>query len=148
MIQLLFVCHGNICRSPMAEFVMKYLAAQSGREKEFTIASAATSTEELGHDIHHGTRRQLVRRGIPFTSRQAVQLQPEDYDRYDLFIGMDEENRREMTRLFGSDPDDKIHLLLEFAGSDRSIADPWYTGRFEDTFEDILEGCTALLEHT
>lgn len=148
MIQLLFVCHGNICRSPMAEFVMKHLAAQSGREREFSIASAATSTEEIGHDIHRGTREQLIAHGIPFSPREAVQLHRDDYDRYDFLIGMDEENRREMMRLFGHDPEEKIKLLMEFTGQSRSIADPWYTGRFDDTFRDILEGCTALLRYT
>ena len=144
---ILFICHGNICRSPMAEFVMKHLVALQGRGADFQIASAATSREELGSDIHPGTRRILVREGIPFSPRRAVQIRPQDYDKWDYLIGMDEENRLGMLRIFGGDPRQKVHLLLEYAKKGRDIADPWYTGNFDDTYRDIREGCDALLEH-
>ena len=147
MTKILFICHGNICRSPMAEFVMKELVRRAGLEREFLIESAATSREEIGNDIHYGTRTKLREMGIPFVRRAARQIRPEDYDRYDYLVAMDDENLYYMHRCWGSDPAGKIKMLLSFAGKDRDIADPWYTGNFDQTYDDILEGCTAFLSH-
>ena len=146
MTKILFVCHGNICRSPMAEFVMKDLTERQGLAGKFQIASAATSREELGNDIHPGTRRVLEREGIPFSSRQARQITKSDYEAYDYIIAMDRANLRNLERLLGGDPEGKFFLFLEFAGEHRDIADPWYTGNFDETYRDIKQGCTALLE--
>ena len=145
MKRILFVCHGNICRSPMAEFVMKHLVEQDGREAEFIIESAATSTEELGNDIHPGTRAKLDEEGIAYKRRGARQIIPEDYNEYDLLIGMDEENIRNMKRCFGGDSAHKVFKLLSFCGKTRDVADPWFTGNFDETYRDVLAGCTALL---
>ena len=145
MIKILFVCHGNICRSPMAEFVMKELVRRAGRESDFLIESAATSREELGNDMHYGTRTKLREMGIPFSRRAARQITINDYDRYDYLVAMDDENLYYMNRCWGGDPKNKIRMLLSFAGKDRDIADPWYTGNFDQTYEDVLEGCTAFL---
>ncbi len=145
MIKIMFVCHGNICRSPMAEFVMKKLVADKGMSEKFVIRSSATSTEEIGNDIHYGTRRTLDREGVPYTRRAAVQLTRTDYEKYDLFVGMDTANIRNMHRIFGSDPQGKIKKLLEYRGENRDVADPWYTGNFDETWNDIFEGCTSLL---
>jgi len=144
MMKIMFVCHGNICRSTMAEFVFKDIVRKKGLEDVFEIASSATSREEIGNDIHPGTRRKLTEEGVPFTRRRAVQLTRRDYDAYDMLIGMDAANIRNMMRIIGSDPENKMHLLLEFAGKNRGIADPWYTGNFEDTYADVREGCEAL----
>lgn len=141
VIKILFVCHGNICRSPMAEFVMKHLVKQSGLEEEFEIDSAATSTEEIGNDIYPPAKRKLTEKGVPFTRRAARQMRRADYDRYDLLICMDDYNIRNMMRILGSDPEHKVSTLLS-----RPVADPWYIGDFDSTYDDILEGCTALLE--
>lgn len=146
MKKILFVCHGNICRSPMAEFVMKKLVDEAGLSDEFEIASAATSTEEIGNSVYPPARRKLAEHGIRCDGKTARQLRKSDYDYYDLLIGMDEWNRRNMERMCGGDPDGKIFLLLEFVGSSREVADPWYTGDFEATWRDCLSGCTALLE--
>ena len=146
MIKILFVCHGNICRSPMAEFVMKELVRRAGRQDEFLIESAATSREELGNDMHYGTRTKLREMGIPFTRRAARQITINDYDRYDYLVAMDDENEYYMNRCWRPDPKHKIVRLLSFAEKSRDIADPWYTGNFDQTYEDILEGCTAFLE--
>ena len=146
MIKILFVCHGNICRSPMAEFVMKELVRRAGRENDFLIESAATSREELGNDMHYGTRQKLHEMGIPFTRRAARQITRADYDRYDYLVAMDDENIWYMNRCWSPDPAHKIVRLLSYAGKTRDIADPWYTGNFDQTYEDILEGCTAFLE--
>lgn len=146
MKKILFVCHGNICRSPMAEFVMKDIVRKNGADKRFIIESAATSTEEIGNDIHYGTRRKLMEKNIPFETRQARQITKEDYDYYDFLIAMDEENIYYMNKKWNNDPDDKIKMLLEFAGKKRAIADPWYTGNFDQTYDDVLEGCTALMK--
>lgn len=145
MIKVLFVCHGNICRSPMAEFVFKDIVAKAGVSDDFLIESAATSTEEIGNDMHYGTRTKLREEGIPFTRRAARQITAADYDKYDYLIAMDEENLYYMNRRWNNDPDGKISLLLEFAGKTREIADPWYTGNFDQTFLDVQEGCEALL---
>ena len=142
---ILFVCHGNICRSPMAEFVMKDLVRKAGLEDRFLIASKAARRDELGNDTHYGTRAKLRQMGVPFAKRRATLLDRSDYDAYDYLIGMDEENMRDMLRLFGGDPNGKIYKLLRFADEDRDVADPWYTGNFDETYEDVLKGCTALL---
>ena len=145
MIKLLFVCHGNICRSPMAEFVMKDLVAQAGLTDEIYIESAATSTEELGNPVHSGTRKKLAQYGISVAGKYARQITAKDYDTFDYLIGMDGYNIRNMKRIFGEDRDGKISKLLEFANKPGDIADPWYTGNFDETYEDVLEGCKALL---
>ena len=145
MTKILFICHGNICRTPMAEFVMKHMVREQGLEKNFYIASAATSREEIGNDIHYGTRAKLREEGIPFARRQAVQLRLEDYEKYDYLIAMDRNNLRNIQRIIGEDPAGKVRLLLEFAGEYRDIADPWYTGNFDQTYEDVKKGCEGLL---
>ena len=145
MTKILFICHGNICRSPMAEFVMKHMVREEGLEKNFYIASAATSREEIGNDIHYGTRAKLREEGILFARRQAVQLRLEDYEKYDYLIAMDRNNLRNIQRIIGEDPAGKVRLLLEFAGEYRDIADPWYTGNFDQTYEDVVKGCEGLL---
>ncbi len=148
MIKILFVCHGNICRSPMAEFVMKDMVQKAGAADDFFIASAATSTEEIGNPVHHGTRSRLAREGISVAGKYARQMTQRDYEEYDYLIGMDHWNLRNMQRITGPDTDNKLSLLLDYtdrAGAD--IADPWYTGNFEETYNDIVEGCTALLRN-
>jgi protein-tyrosine phosphatase len=146
MVRILFVCHGNICRSAMAEFVMKNLVKKAGREKDFFIESAATSTEELGNDMYPPAKAKLREVGVPFSRHCARQITKSDYNNYDLLIGMDSENLFYMNRCWNNDPENKIRLLLEFAGSDREVADPWYTGNFDRTYDDVLDGCTGLLE--
>ena len=146
MTKILFICHGNICRSPMAEFVMKDLVRKAGREADFIIASAATSREEIGHDIHYGTRAKLEQMHIPFNTRRAVQLTRADYANYDLLIAMDAENLQGIKRIIGTDLQKKVHLLLEYCGEPwTEVADPWYTGDFEATYNDVVRGCGALL---
>ncbi len=147
MIKILFVCHGNICRSPMAEFVMKELVEQAGLKQRFIIASAATSAEEIGNDIHWGTRKKLLAENIPFSPRSARRLTPVDYEQYDYLIGMDDANLRNMKRIFGDDPNHKIFTLLDFTDHPKAIADPWYTGDFDETFSDITKGCKAFLSY-
>ena len=144
MKKILFICHGNICRSTMAEFVFTHLARQAGFEVE--VASKATSTEELGNPVHHGTRRILAEKGIPMWEHYTEQMTRADYDRYDLLIGMDGRNLQNMLRICGGDPQGKIHLLLDYAGGG-DIADPWYTGNFEPTYRDVTAGCEGLLKH-
>ena len=129
----------------MAEFVMKELVRRAGLQNDFLIESAATSREELGNDMHYGTRTKLREMGIPFTRRAARQITINDYDRYDYLVAMDDENLYYMNRCWGGDPKNKIRMLLSFAGKDRDIADPWYTGNFDQTYEDVLEGCQAFL---
>ena len=145
MIKILFVCHGNICRSPMAEFVMKDMVRRAGLEGEFVIASAATSNEEIGNPVYPPARRKLWEHGIGCEGKVARRIRAADYDDYDLLIGMDQANMRNMGRCFGGDPEGKLHLLLAFAGREDSVADPWYTGDFEATWQDVNEGCLALL---
>ncbi len=148
--KILFVCHGNICRSPMAEFVFKNMffsrMADFADGEPFVIESAATSAEEIGNDMHIRAKEKLKEKGIPFTRRRSRRITAEDYDKFDVLIGMDIENIYRMQKLWKNDPSDKVKLLLSFAGKDRDIADPWYTHDFEKTFIDINEGCSALLE--
>lgn len=141
--RVLFVCHGNICRSPMAEFVMKDIVNKAGKSDEFYIASCATSTEEIGNPVHYGTRRKLAEVGISCDGKRAVQLTRSDYDKYDYIIAMDEMNIRNIMRIIKSDPHGKVSLLLSHAEISGSIADPWYTGNFDDTYRDVLLGCKA-----
>lgn len=145
MTKILFVCHGNICRSPMAEFVMKDLVQKAGESGRFTIASAATSAEEIGNPVYPPARRVLAQHGISCAGKTARQLRRADYGDWDLFIGMDSANLRNMERIFGGDPEHKIHALLDYTGRPGEVADPWYTGDFEATWRDVLAGCTALL---
>ena len=147
MIKVLFICHGNICRSPMAEFVMKDLVEKRGLSDLFEIASAATSSEEIGNGVHYGTRERLAREGIRCVGKQARQITEADYDNYDYLIGMDRYNISNMHRIFEQDGKRKIYMLLEFTGRHADIADPWYTGNFDDTYHDILEGCEAFLKY-
>lgn len=146
MKKLLFVCHGNICRSPMAEFVMKKLAKEAGREGDFEIASAATSTEELGNPVYPPAKRKLAEHGISCQGKIARQMTRQDYDYYDMIIVMDQNNVRNLHRRLGEDSGHKIVLLMDFTDCPGDVADPWYTGDFEATWRDILEGCTALLK--
>ena len=149
MIKILFVCHGNICRSPMAEFVMKDLVKKAGLSDEFFIASAATSTEEIGNGVHYGTRKKLAEFGISVDGKYAVQLKKSDYAKYDYIIGMDTWNIRNINRIIGNnDPDGKVAKLLDFTDrKGQDIADPWYTGNFDVTYDDVKEGCEALLQN-
>ena len=145
MTKILFVCHGNICRSPMAEFIMKDLVRKAGLADRFHIGSAATSREELGNPVYPPARRKLAEHGIACAGHAARQLTAQDYENYDLLIGMDRENLRNMRRICGGDPDGKLSLLLDHTGRSRDVADPWYTGNFEATWQDVLAGCQALL---
>lgn len=146
MTKILFVCHGNICRSPMAEFVMKDLVQKAGLEDQFLIESAATSTEETGNPVYPPAHRKLAEHGIGCAGKTSRQLRAADYGRWDLLIGMDRANLRNMGRICGGDPEGKIHLLLDFTSRPGDVADPWYTGDFERTWQDVLEGCRGLLE--
>ena len=146
MIKVLFVCHGNICRSTMAQSVFAHMVSQQGLSDYFQIDSAATSREEIGNPPHYGTVNKLRQEGIPLIPHRARQMTRQDYKEYDYLIGMDDANIRNMERIAGGDPAHKIHRLLSFAGSGRAIAEPWYTGNFDVTYEDVIEGCEALLE--
>ncbi len=145
MTKILFVCHGNICRSPMAEFVMKDLVKKAGLEDQFQIASAATSTEEIGNPVYPPARRKLAEHGISCAGKTARQLTKADYALYDLLIGMDRANIRNMARICSGDPDGKIKRLLDFADRPGDVADPWYTGDFDATWRNVLEGCQRML---
>ena len=146
MIRILFVCHGNICRSPMAEFVMKELVRQAGRQQDIYVESAATSTEEIGNPVYPQARQVLAAHHIPVQNRAARQMTRSDYDAYDLIIGMDRRNLTNMKRICGGDPEGKFRLLLDYTDRPGDVADPWYTDRFDETWRDVLEGCTRLLE--
>lgn len=146
MTHILFVCHGNICRSPMAEFIMKDLVQKAGLSEEIAVASVACTTEEIGHDTDRRARKKLQEKGIPVTPRRARLITQEDYDRADLILAMDHENLRRLSRLLGEDKAKKIRLLLSACGETKEVADPWYTGDFEETYTDILRGCRAVLE--
>ena len=141
MKKILFICHGNICRSPMAEFIFKKMVKDAGRELEYVIASAATSREEIGNDIYPPAKRELTRRGVPFERRGARQVTKEEYKSWDKFICMDGNNLRNIMRIFGSDPENKVSMLLN-----RYVADPWYTDDFAQAFDDIYRGCAELLK--
>ena len=145
--RLIFICHGNICRSPMAEFVMKALVRARGLEDHYYIESAAVSTEETGNPIYPPAKRCLTQHGVPFdNNKRARQITRTDYDRFDRIICMDASNLRLIRRIIPSDPEGKIHLLMSYTGHGRDVADPWYTGDFEEAFQDILEGCEAILK--
>ncbi len=146
MIKVLFICHGNICRSTMCQSVLQHYVKQIGMENEFYIESAATSREEIGNPPHYGTVNKLRSVGIPVVPHRAVQMTKQDYEAYDYLIGMDTENIRNMNRICGGDPEEKIYKLLAFAGKSRDVADPWYTGDFDATYEDVVEGCKGFLK--
>ena len=149
MNRILFVCHGNICRSPMAEFILKDMVRQKGLADEFEIASAATSAEEIwngvGNPVYPPAKRELQRHGLSCEGKRAVQLRADDYEKYDLFIGMDRANIRNMTCIFGGDPQNKIRMLMDFTDRGGDVADPWYSGDFETAYRDIYDGCAGLL---
>lgn len=148
MVKINFICHGNICRSPMAEFVMKDLVKKQGLKDKFIITSAATSREEIGNPVHTGTKRKLYEQKIAVSSdKRAVQFEKSDYDKYDFLVVMDGNNERNLLRIIKSDPKNKVYKLLDFTKRKGDIADPWYTGNFDKTFEDIFEGCNGLLTY-
>ena len=146
MIKILFVCHGNICRSPMAEFVMKDMVEKRGLADSFEISSAATSTEELGNPVYPPVRRLLAEKGLSCAGKTARQMTKSDYESYDYLIAMDKNNLRNMARFVGNDPDGKVSLLLDFTNRPGDVADPWWTGDFESTWRDVNEGCACLLD--
>ena len=145
MKKILFVCHGNICRSPMAEFVMKHLVREAGLADNILVESKALHRDEIGSDTHRGTREVLRAHNIPFEKRRATLMTAADYDAYDCIIGMDTENMRDLMRLTGNDPQHKVRRLLSCIGEERDVADPWYTGNFDVTYRDVDAGCRALL---
>lgn len=147
MIKVLFVCHGNICRSTLAESVFTYRVKELGLGDQFVIDSFATSTEEIGNPPHRGTVNKLREVGIPLVPHRAKQITIRDYDSFDYIIGMDSWNMRNLNRMLKGDPKGKIYKFLTFAGSDRDIADPWYTGNFDVTYDDIIEGCESFLSY-
>ena len=151
MIRIMFVCHGNICRSPMAEFIMKKLVSDKGMKDDFIIKSSATSTEEIwrgvGNPVYPPAQRELMKHGIACEGKRDVQLSKDDYDNYDYFIGMDRANIRTMNIILGGDPHGKIYKMMTFAGSGDDVADPWYSGDFTTTYNDILNGCIGLLDY-
>lgn len=146
MIRVLFVCLGNICRSPMAEFVLKDMVKRRGLEDKFWIESAATSSEEVGNPVHYGTRKKLASVGISVDGKYSRQLVKADYEKYDYILGMEEYNVKRILGIVGNDSDGKVCRLLDFSANPRNIADPWYTGDFDVTYDDIVEGCEAFLE--
>ena len=147
MINVLFICHGNICRSPMAEFIFRDMVRRQGLGDQFHIASAATSREEIGNSIYPPAKRKLSQYGISSDGHRARQMTKKDYEEYDYLLAMEQYNIRNMMRILGSDPQEKVCRLLDFADRPRDIDDPWYTGNFESTYRDIYEGCEALLTH-
>ena len=146
MKKILFVCHGNICRSPMAEFVMKHLVREAGLADKILVESKALHRDEIGSDTHRGTREVLRAHGIPFNKRRATLMTAADYSAFDIIIGMDTENMNDLDRLIGGDPDGKVCRLLSYIGEERDVADPWYTGNFDITYRDVDAGCRALLQ--
>ena len=147
MIRILFVCHGNICRSPMAEFIMKYLVSEAGHSKDFLISSAATTTDDIGADIYPNAKSELKKHGIPFEHRQARQIKRSDYKDWDYIIAMDEENLIDIACFVGHDPEKKVRLLMSFTGEEKDVSDPWYTRDFLKAYNDIYKGCEALLNY-
>ncbi len=151
MIKILFVCHGNICRSPMAEFIMKDIVNRNHRNDDFYIESAATSSEEIwngvGNPVYPAAKKKLAEHGISCDGKHARQIQSSDYDKYDFIIGMDDRNIQNMLPVFQYDPQRKIHELLEYTGSTKSISDPWYSGNFDTVYQEINQGCIALFEY-
>ena len=145
MIKVLFICHGNICRSTMAEYVMKHLVKQSGIESDFFIDSAGTSNEEHGNPVHHGTQKKLRKEGIPCGNHRARKMRREEYVAFDYIICMERYNIQNIMRIIGNDPEHKVQRLLDYTNRPRDIADPWYTGNFDETFDDVMEGCQAFL---
>ena len=150
MIRIMFVCHGNICRSPMAESILRDMLRRAGLSHRVTVASSATSTEEIwngvGNPVYPPAKRELALHGLTCEGKRAVQLTPADYDKYDLFIGMDSANIRNMYRILGGDPESKIRKLMDYTERGGDVADPWYTGDFDITYRDIREGCLGLLD--
>ena len=144
MKKILFVCHGNICRSPMAEFILKKMLRQAGREEEFLVASAATHDEEIGNPVYPMARQELAKHGIGCPGHQARQITPDDYADFDFIVGMDEANMQDMKLMFGGDPDGKLHLMMDLVGEHRDVADPWFTRNFTAAWRDIFAGCTAI----
>ena len=147
MIKILFICHGNICRSPMAEFVFKNITEKSGIADKFYVASAATSYEEIGNPVHYGTAKILDGLGISYSEKRAVHLEKSDYDKYDYLVCMDSANVRNTLRIVGNDTEKKVYKLLEFVGSYDDVADPWYTGDFNTTYKDVFRGCNGLFRY-
>ena len=147
MINVLFICLGNICRSPMAEFVFKDMVKSKGLSDKFHIESAATSTWEIGNPVHHGTRDKLAPLGISVAGKTARKMTKKDYDKFDYILGMEKSNIHDIMSIIGSDPDHKVHRLLDYSSNPRDIADPWYTGNFDVTYDDICEGCNAFLNY-
>lgn len=147
MVRILFICHGNICRSPMAEFVFKNIVEKSGISDKFYVASAATSYDEIGNPVHYGTASILEGLGISYSEKRATHLEKSDYAKYDYLVCMDSANVRNTLQIVGDDAEKKIHKLLEFVGSHEDVADPWYTGDFDRTYKDVLLGCKGLLRH-
>ena len=147
MIKVLFVCLGNICRSPMAEYVFKDMVKKKGLDNQFYISSAATSYEEIGNDMHYGTKDKLDEMGIPYTKHKARRIEKQDYQKYDYILGMEDTNIRNILRIIGNNKDNKIYKLLDFSKNPRDIVDPWYTGNFTVTYNDIMEGGTGFLDY-
>ena len=151
MIKVLFVCHGNICRSPISEFVLKDMVVKQGVADKFYIASAATSTEEIwngvGNPVYPPAKQELAKHGISCEGKRAIQITKADYEKYDYILGMEERNIRNILRIVGRDPDHKVKRLLDYSQNPRNIADPWYTGDFESTYRDVKEGCEAFLKY-
>ena len=146
MTKILFICHGNICRSTMAEFYMKHIVNKAGLNDSIYIESAGTSCEEIGNDIHYGTRQKLDEMGIPYTRRKARQVTVDDYHNFDYLIIMDENNGRNLKRIIGNDIDSKVYKAMSFVGESSDVKDPWYTGNYDETYDDISRSCDALLE--
>lgn len=147
MIKIIFVCHGNICRSPMAEFVFKDILKKKGVEDKFFISSAATSREEIGSPVYPPAKAELLKHSITCEGKRAVQFTKSDYEKYDFIVCMDDMNVRNLLRICGTDTDEKVSKLLDFTSHGGDVADPWYTGRFDTAYSDIFEGCTALYEY-
>lgn len=145
MVNILFICHGNICRSTMAEFYMKHIVEQAGLSDSIYIESAATSREEIGNDTHYGTKQKLDEMAIPYTRHKARQVTVDDYQNFDYLVIMDENNGRNLRRIIGDDVDFKVYKAMSFADENRDVKDPWYTGNFDETYDDVSRSCDALL---